>query len=191
MKRSLGAATKAVPAPVWCVGSYDKEGKPNLVTVAWGGICCSKPPCVTVSLQKIRYSYASIKERMAYTVNIPSARYIMEADYCGIASGRDVNKFEKTGLTAVKSDLVDAPYVKEFPLILECKVIHIYDIGLHTLFIGEIIDVKADEEVMGGDDKIDPLKVQAVTYSPGPRTYHGIGADLGDAHKMGREIGAL
>ncbi len=188
MKKSLGASTLAQPAPVWCVGSYDKDGKPNLMTVAWGGICCSKPPCVTVSIQKIRHSYASIKERMAYTVNIPSSRYIREADYCGIASGKDTDKFAKTGLTPVKSELVDAPFVKEFPLILECKVIHIYDAGLHTLFIGEIMDVKAEEEVLNKEGQIDALKVQAVIYSPGARYYYRIGEYLGDAHKIGKEI---
>ncbi len=178
----------AEPTPLWCVGTYDKNGNPNMMAAAWGTICCSKPPCVTVSVQKIRYTYNSLLERKAYTVNIPSARYVKEADYFGIASGKDVDKFAKTGLTPVKSELVDAPYVKEFPLILECKVIHVYDIGLHTLFIGEIIDVKADEAVLGDDGRIDSQKVQAVTYSPGSRTYYGIGEYVGDAHKISKEI---
>lgn len=160
-----------------------------MMAAAWGTICCSKPPCVTVSVQKIRHTYNALLERKAYTVNIPSARYVKEADYTGIASGRDVDKFAKTGLTPVRSELVDAPYVKEFPLILECKVIHIYDIGLHTLFIGEIIDVKADEEVMSDDGRIDSSKVQAVTYSPGSRSYYGTGTHLGSAFKIGNEIG--
>jgi len=188
MKKSLGASTLAEPTPLWCVGSYDKNGKPNIMTAAWGGICCSKPPCVTVSLQKIRYSYDALMDRKAYTVSIPSARYASEADYFGIASGKDVDKFAKTGLTPIKSDLVDAPYVKEFPLILECKVIHVYDIGIHTLFIGEIMDVKADEEVLTEKGRIDSLEVQPVTFSPGSRCYYGIGDNLGQAFKIGKDF---
>src|SRR4030066_2352802 len=124
MKKSMGAKTLVFPTPVWVVGTYDQAGKPNMMTVAWGGICCSMPPCIAVSLRKATYTYGSLMERKAFTVNVPSEDYVKEADYIGLASGRDVDKFAATGLTAVKSDLVDAPYVKEFPLILECKVIH-------------------------------------------------------------------
>ena len=141
VKKSVGARTLALPTPTWIVGTYDKEGRPNMMTAAWGGICCSKPPCIYVSLRKATYTYGSLMERKAFTVSIPSEDYVKEADYIGLASGRDVDKFAATGLTPVKSDLVDAPYVKEFPLILECKVIHTIEIGLHTEFIGEIMDV--------------------------------------------------
>jgi len=189
MKKSLGAATLAEPTPVWCVGSYDKDGKPNVMTAAWGGICCSKPPCVTVSLQKIRYSYAALMERKAYTVSIPSNRYVREADYFGIASGKNVDKFAQTGLTPVKSELVDAPYVEEFPLILECKVIHIYEIGLHTQFIGEIVDVKADEEVLNEKGRLDSLKVLPIVFGPGSGSYYGLADNLGRAFKIGKDSG--
>ncbi|MBN1685241.1 MAG: flavin reductase family protein [Spirochaetales bacterium] len=188
MKKSLGAATLAEPTPLWCVGSYDEAGKPNVMAAAWGGICCSKPPCVTVSLQKIRHSYQSIMKRMAYTVSVPPAKLAKEADYFGIASGKDVDKFARTGLTPVRSELVDAPYVKEFPLIIECKVIHVYDIGLHTLFIGEILDVKADEEILDGKGKIDAAKLKPLIFSPGARVYHGIGENLGPAFQIGKDL---
>jgi len=85
MKISLGAKTLAYPTPVWVVGSYDREGKPNIMTVAWGGICCSQPPCITVSLRKATYSYGNIMERKAYTVSIPSVRDMREADFVGIS----------------------------------------------------------------------------------------------------------
>ena len=154
MKRSFGAETLIVPTPVWCVGSYDKEGKPNVMTIAWGGICCSKPPCVTISLRKATYTYGNIMERKAYTLSVPTESHVREADYFGTASGRDVDKFKETGLTPIKSELVDAPYVAEFPMVLECMVIHHYEIGLHTQFIGEILDVKIEEDVL--DDQGDP-----------------------------------
>ncbi len=189
MKKSLGAQTLAYPTPDWIIGSYDKDGKPNIMAVAWGGICCSKPPCVAISLRKATYTYGSLLERRAFTVNIPSEKYAAAADYCGIASGRDVNKFEVTGLTPVRSDLVDAPYVAEFPLILECRVIHVHEIGLHTQFIGEILDIKADEELLNAKGHPDIEKVQPIIYAPTIRRYYGIGKYLGDGYEVGKKFG--
>ena len=188
MKKSLGALTLIYPLPVWCVGSYDSQGIPNLATVAWGGICCSKPPCVTISLRKATYTYGNILERGAYTVNVPAARYAAEADYFGTASGRDVNKFQESGLTPIRSELVDAPYVDEFPVVLECKVIHTYEIGLHTQFIGEILDVKVDPEVIGEDGKPDIKKVDPMIYSTKVRQYYQIGDLVGRAYSIGRKF---
>ena len=99
-----------------------------------------------------------------------------------------MDKFAATGLTPVKSDLVDAPYVKEFPLILECKLIHTIEVGLHTQFIGEIVDVKADESVLGEKGIPDIEKVRPILFGPEIRTYHGIGKYLGQAFSIGREI---
>lgn len=185
MKKSIGAKTIAYPTPAWVIGTYDKEGKPNVMTAAWAGICCSQPPCVAVSLRKATYSYASLMERRAFTVNIPSQKYAAETDYFGIASGRDEDKFKTAGLTAVKSDLVDAPYVAEFPLILECRIIHVHEIGKHTQFIGEILDVKADEEVLDKKGYPDIEKIKPIIYAPTIRKYYGIGEYLGDGYTVG------
>src|SRR6185369_14509711 len=124
MKKSVGAKTLLFPTPVLMVGTYDQAGKPNLMNAAWGGICCSEPPCVTVSLRKSRYSYDAIIERKAFTVGIACESRMTEADYLGIASGRDADKFAVTGLTPIRSELVDAPYAEEFPLVLECRLLH-------------------------------------------------------------------
>src|SRR5512135_1988263 len=113
MKKSLGAETIVPTTPVWVVGTYNREGKPNVMTAAWAGICCSKPPCVYVSLRKATYTYGNLIERKAFTISFPSEAYVKEADYFGLVSGRDFNKFSETSLTPVKSDLVDAPYVGE------------------------------------------------------------------------------
>jgi flavin reductase (DIM6/NTAB) family NADH-FMN oxidoreductase RutF len=185
MKKSLGAKTIAYPTPVFIVCSYDKDNKPNAMNVAWGGICCSSPPCLTISLRKATYSYGNIMERKAYTVCIPSEKYIKEADHFGMVSGKNEDKFAITGLTAVKSDLVDAPYIKEFPLIIECKVIQTVEIGLHTQFIGEIVDVKADESVLI-DGKPDIEKILPLIYAPETKTYHGVGKNLGEAFSIGK-----
>jgi flavin reductase (DIM6/NTAB) family NADH-FMN oxidoreductase RutF len=185
MKKSIGARAFVLPTPVWVVGTYDKEGKPNAMTAAWGGICCSKPPCVGISLRKATYSYGNITKREAFTVNVPSENYAKAADYFGIVSGRNEDKFAVTGLTPVKSDLVDAPYVKEFPLVLECKVIRTNVIGLHTHFVGEIMDVKADETVLGDEGLPDIVAVKPLVYCPEIRTYYGIGKYMGQAYKLG------
>jgi flavin reductase (DIM6/NTAB) family NADH-FMN oxidoreductase RutF len=188
MKKSLGARTLAYPTPVWLVGTYDAEGKPNIMTAAWAGICCSKPPCVSVSLRKATYSYGNIVAKQSFTINIPSETHVKEADYVGIASGRDVDKFARVKFTPAESDLVDAPYVAECPLILECKLIHTLEIGLHTLFVGEIMDVKADEEVLGDKGFPDIEKVKPIIFGPEIRTYHGIGRYLGQAFAVGKDL---
>jgi flavin reductase (DIM6/NTAB) family NADH-FMN oxidoreductase RutF len=188
MKKSIGSITIIFPTPVWVVGSYDKEGKANVMTAAWGGICCSKPPCVGISLRKSRYTFDNIMERKAFTVNIPSEAYTKEADYFGIVSGKKADKFVAAGLTPVNSDLVDAPYVKEFPLVLECKLTQEIEIGIHTQFIGEIIDVKADESILGETGLPDIEKIKPIIFAPGTSTYHGVGKYLGKAFSIGREI---
>jgi len=187
MKKSIGAKTIVFPTPVFIVGTYDKSGKPNAMAVAWGGICCSNPACVSIALREATYTYHNIIEKKAFTINIPSQNYIKEADYFGIASGRAEDKFSKTGLTPVKSDLVDAPYVKEFPFVLECGLIQTVEIGLHTQFIGEIKDIKAEEAVLGKDGCPDIEKIKPFIFNPANRTYYGIGKYLGDAFSIGRK----
>ncbi len=187
MKKSLGATTITHPAPAWVIGTYDKEGKANVSTIAWGGICCSRPPCVAISLRKATYSHGNIVARRSFTVNVPSEKYLKEVDYFGTVSGRDKDKFSETGLTTVKSELVDAPYVKEFPLVLECKLLHTIEIGLHTEFIGEIVDVKADEIVLGKDGLIDVEKLKPVIFAPDTAGYYGIGKYLGKAFSIGKK----
>ena len=150
MKKSLGAKTLVYPTPVLVIGTYDNEGNPNAMTAAWEGICCSSPPCVTISVRKATYTYGNLMYKKAFTLNIPSESYVKEADYFGIVSGKKEDKFAKTGLTPVKSDIVDAPYISEFPVNLECKIIHVIEIGLHTQFIGEVMDVKIDDTIEKG-----------------------------------------
>ncbi|MCG8617900.1 MAG: flavin reductase family protein [Desulfobacterales bacterium] len=189
MKKSIGPDTLAYPNPVWCVGSYDEKDRPNIMTIAWGGICCSKPAAVTISLRKATYTYGNIMERGAYTINIPSVTHLAETDYFGMVSGKRTNKFTDTGLTPVASDKVDAPYVDEFPLILECRVIHTHEIGLHTQFVGEIMDIKADEEIL--NDKNLPMmeKVAPFVYGHGIREYWSLGEVVGRGFDSGKKFG--
>lgn len=188
MKKSLGAKTLVYPTPVFVVGTYDQQGKPNVMTAAWGGICCSRPPCVAVSLRKATYTYGNIVERKAFTISIPSEEYVRAADHIGMVSGRDRDKFAATKLTPVRSDLVDAPYVKEFPMIIECKLAHTVELGLHTQFVGEIVDVKVDESVLGNTGLADIKKVKPLVFSPDTQAYYGIGAFIGKAFSVGEKI---
>ncbi|UCG91844.1 MAG: flavin reductase family protein [candidate division WOR-3 bacterium] len=188
MKKSLGAKSIVYPTPILVVGTYDERGKPNVMTVAWGGICCSSPPCVAVALRKATYTYGNIVERKAFTVNIPSERFVREIDYFGITSGRDEDKFSKTGLTPIKSGLVDAPYIQEFPFILECKLLQRIEIGLHTQFIGNILDIKVDTAVLDEKGIIDIGKLRPMLYAPECRAYHGVGSFLGRAFSIGQEL---
>lgn len=187
MKKSLGAHTYLPITPVLLVGTYDKEGKANMMTAAWGGICCSQPPCVAVSLREATHSYSAIVERKAFTIGIPTESQIREADYMGIVSGRKVDKFAETGFSAVKSSLVDAPYADEVPFVLECRLFKTIELGLHTLFVGEIMDVKADETVLAQDGLPDIAKVKPVIYDTMHQGYLGIGALLGKAFSVGKK----
>jgi len=187
MKISIGADTLAYPNPIWCVGSYDEEGRPNVMTIAWGGICCSKPAAVTISLRKATYTYGSIMKRGAYTISVPSKKYVAEADYFGIASGRETDKFKDTGLTPMRSEVVDAPYVNEFPLIVECKVIHTFEIGLHTQFIGEIMDIKVDEEAVNSKQHPIMEKIDPFVYGNGTREYWSLDKVIGKSFDIGRK----
>ena len=119
---------------------------------------------------------------------MPSKKYAAEADYFGMVSGKTVDKFKATGLTAEKAQHVHAPYVKEFSMVLECRVTHTLEIGLHTQFIGEILDVKVDESVMGADDLPDMLLLDPFLYSAETRKYYGIGGYMGRAYDIGKAI---
>jgi flavin reductase (DIM6/NTAB) family NADH-FMN oxidoreductase RutF len=186
MKRSLGARTLLYPTPAVVIGSYDKNGRANAATVAWAGICCSAPPCVAISLRKATYSYGCILERKAFTVNVPSEELVAKVDYLGMTSGKEEDKLATVGLTAVKSVLVDAPYIREFPLVLECKVIHITEIGLHTQFIGEIVDVKAEESVLDEKGATSIKRAKPFLYSPDDRNYYGIGELVAKGFEVGK-----
>jgi flavin reductase (DIM6/NTAB) family NADH-FMN oxidoreductase RutF len=188
MKTSLGANTILYPTPVLLVGTYDAAGKPNVMTAAWGGICCSSPPCVAVSLRKATYSHGSIVLQQAFTVSVPSEKYAAEADYCGLVSGKRADKFEETGLTPVRSSLVNAPYIGEFPLVLECKLLRQIELGLHTQFVGEILDVKADENILDARGAVDVEKLKPFFFAPESSGYYASGRRLGDAFSIGKTV---
>jgi len=188
MKKSLGGKALIYPAPVLVVGTYDKAGKANVMTASWGGVCCSQPPCVAVSLRKATLSYDSILERKAFTISIPSEDHVKAADYFGLVSGRTTDKLAAAKLTAARSKVVDAPYIQEFPLVLECKLVDVAEIGIHWQFIGEVMDVKADETIIGKSGAIDIQKLRPLIFTPDTQEYYGVGAFLGKVFSAGKGL---
>lgn len=188
MKRSIGAKTIVYPTPVFIVGSYDSNGIPDAMAAAWGGISCSNPPCVSISLQKHRYTLKNITETESFTINIPSEKFVKESDYFGIVSGRDEDKFKMSGLTPVKSDKVNAPYIEEFPLVLECKLYRTADLGMHIQVTGEILDVKVDEDSLNNRGLPDIAKIKPFMYDPAGMAYYNVGEYLGPAFNVGKQI---
>ena len=189
MKRSLPPQPILLPSPVLIIGTYGPDGSPNIMNAAWGGIASSKPPCISVSLREATLSYHNIKQTEAFTVNIPSEKYLREADFAGMVSGRKQDKFRETRLTPEKSKLVNAPVVKEFPYALECKLIKQVDLGSHTMFVGEIIGMIADSEVLNPNQFPDIEKVRPMLWgSFGSMAYYNVGKRLGDSFSIGKEL---
>ncbi len=181
MKTSLGPQSILYPTPTLVICTYDPEDRPNMMTAAWAGVCCSSPPMVSVSLRPATYSHANIKLHKAFTVCVPSQDHWREADHVGIVSGRNTLKFQTTGLTVKRSELVEAPYIEEFPMILECKVHEVHELGLHTQFVGEVVNVMVDEDVLDENDNVDIERLRPIIFSPGAGVYHGVGELLGKA----------
>lgn len=188
MKKSIGSKSIVFPTPVFIIGTYCEDGRANAMNAAWGGICSSNPPCIAISVRNQRCTYENIQRTKAFTVNIPSAKFIKEADYFGIVSGKKVDKFAATGLTPIKGDKVDAPYIKEFPLNIECKVIDAHQIGEHMQFIGEIMDVKIDSDSVNGEGMPDIAKVNPMIFDPAASTYNAVGETIGKAFSIGKNI---
>jgi len=179
MKKSIGAKPFLSTIPILIIGSYDSKFKPNLMTCAWGGISCSTPPCVNISLRKATYSYQNIVSKGAFTVNILFSEDVDKVNFYGSVSGKDYLKFDQTNITPVKSKLVNAPYGKEFPIVLECKLLHIYEIGSHIQFVGEIFDIKVEEYLLDDSGSLLADKLDPILFIPEIREYHSLGKFLG------------
>ncbi len=155
------------PCPVVLVTCTDSVGRPNIITLAWAGTVCSEPPMVGLGIRPSRYSHGLISKSKEFVVNIPSAKIIIETDYCGITSGKDVDKFVETNLTVEKADYVNCPLIKECPINIECILKKIISLGAHDLFIGEIVQVHVDQNVLDPKGNINFTKADPFTYNQG------------------------
>lgn len=185
MKENLGAKILVYPTPVYIVSTYGEDGTPNAMNVAWGGVCSSEPPCMMIALRKGRYTYDNIKRTGEFVVNIPDAAHVKEADAFGLVSGSKMNKFEKIGLTAKKCEFVDAPYIEEFPLAVECKVREDVEMGQHRILVGEIVNVIADKVCLNEKGMPDMDKVQPLIFDPVGNKYDKIGEAVANAFSVG------
>lgn len=188
MFQSLGARAFAVPTPVFLVGSYDRQGRANIMTAAWSGICASHPPCLGVCLTKARWTHAAIAERHAFTVSIPGREMAPQTDFAGLTSGRDEDKFAALGLTARAAEHVDAPYVAECPVVLELRLLHTLELGSHTQYIGEIMDVKIQTRCLDPNGFPDMRRLDPLLYIPLSREYWSVGEVVARAFSVGRSV---
>jgi len=172
------SGTQLAPVPAVLVGCGDrKRWKYNLITVAWCGTVASEPPQLSISVRKERYSFAPIAELGEFTVNLPDVSMVSALDNCGVLSGRDVDKFALHQLTAMPGSKVAAPIVAEAPLSLECRVTRALDLGSHTMFIGEILAVQVNGELIDKNGKFDIEKARLVAFAHGH--YFELGQCLG------------
>jgi flavin reductase (DIM6/NTAB) family NADH-FMN oxidoreductase RutF len=162
------------PVPVVMVSCGDMENK-NIITVAWTGIINSEPPMTYVSVRKERYSHHIIKETGEFVINLTTKDLAFATDYCGVKSGKDIDKFKEQNLTPVKSNKVSCPSIAESPVNLECKVLEVKEFPTHDMFIAEIISVSAEESLMDEDGKFCLNKAGLIAYNHGE--YIGLESD--------------
>jgi flavin reductase (DIM6/NTAB) family NADH-FMN oxidoreductase RutF len=178
-KKEMKPSIALYPTPVILATSVDEKGKPNVCTLAWVGVVCSEPPQIGISIRPSRYTHELISKTKEYVVNVPTADIVKETDYCGIVTGKKVDKFKETGLTPVKAKKVKPPLIEECPVNMECKVKNIINLGAHDLFIGEIVNVNANEDVMDSPTSINFEKLKPITWNPISSEYHSLGKRLG------------
>ena len=173
MKKALGPVTLAYPMPAFLVAAYDEEGKANIMTAAWGGICCSNPPCIAVSLRPERWTHKAIVARRAFTVCVPSAAQAAMVDFAGMVSGARGDKFSATGLTTV----------------LECELQATLELGSHTQFVGRILNVGIETDCLNESGQPDMYRIDPLLYDGGQKQYCRVGEPLGKAFSLGRQYG--
>lgn len=149
----------------------------NLFTVAWTGTICTQPPRVSISVRPSRHSYQLIKESGEFVINLPTERLARAVDWCGVKSGRDVNKFEAMKLTAVPASQVSCPLVDESPVNLECRVFDVIPLGSHDLFLADVVAVNADAALLDANGKLQLEKAGLLAYAHGG--YYSLGRQLG------------
>ncbi|GAA0805698.1 flavin reductase family protein [Faecalicatena orotica] len=166
------------PLPAVMVSTADRSGKTNILTVAWTGTICTNPPMVYISVRPERYSYQMIKESGEFVINLTTESLIRATDYCGVRSGRDVDKWKETGLTPLKAETLSyAPAIEESPVSIECRVTEIKELGSHHMFLAEVTAVQVDESYMNEKNKFELNKTGLLAYSHGE--YLGLGKKLG------------
>lgn len=176
-KQSWKAGNMLNPVPAVMVSVADRENRPNIITVAWAGTVCTNPPMVSISVRPSRHSYHIIEETGEFVINLTTAELVKACDYCGVVSGRDVNKFAKTGLTPMPVEHVHAPAIAESPVNIACRVVESRPLGSHTMFLAEVLGVTVDDAYLDESDRLHINDAGLVMYSHGE--YFSLGEKLG------------
>ena len=167
MKQNFKPGTMIYPLPAVLVSCGATEDEYNGLTVSWTGTICSNPPMCYVSVRPERHSYDIIKRNMAFVINLTTSQMDFATDFCGVKSGRDCNKFEMAKLTPVKAEVVNAPYIQEAPVSIECKVTEIKPLGSHDMFIAEVVNVIVDDAFLEENGQLNMEKMNLLAYNHG------------------------
>ena len=187
MKKDLGPMNAVYPMPVLMIATYDKDGKVDVMTAAWGMICDYEK--IALFLEAEHKTTKNIKSQKAFTVSIADRDHVDVVDFFGIASANKMeDKFERTGYHAVKSQYVNAPIIEEFPLVMECELETILDDGQLYAIIGKIENVAAEERVLSENDKIDITKLNALIFDQFQYGYYVTGEKVGKAWNEGKKL---
>ena len=165
------------PVPAVMISCKRPDERPNIITVAWAGTICSDPAMVSISVRKERYSYEIIKETSEFVINLTTNDLTFATDYCGVKSGRDVDKFKEMNLTPCESKTIAAPGIAESPVNIACKVSRILHLGSHDMFLADVVGVTVDDSYMNEKGKFELNQSGLVTYSHGE--YFLLGKKLG------------
>ncbi len=165
------------PVPAVMVSCRAGEEKPNIITVAWAGTICTNPPMVSISVRPERWSYHLIKESGEFVINLTTAKLARAMDFCGVRSGRDIDKFQEMHLTAGTASAVQAPLIEESPVNLECRITQELPLGSHHMFLAEVKAVDVDEALLDAKGKLQLEKADLLVYSHGD--YHTLGKQIG------------
>ena len=176
-KISWKAGNMLYPLPAVMVSLTDKEGNSNIITLAWAGTICTNPPMLSVSIRPERYSYKIIKETGEFVINLTTKELAYATDYCGVKSGKDVDKFEKMRLTKLASEKINAVAIAESPVNIECKVRQIMELGSHSLFIADVVNVRVDSRYIDEKGRFNLAESELIAYSHG--RYYELGKELG------------
>ena len=176
-RQNWRASNMLYPVPAVLVGCRDEEGRDNLMTAAWAGPICSDPVMVSVSIRKERFSHAIIENTGEFTISLTTTGLARAADFCGVRSGRDTDKFREMKLTPLESSKIRAPGVAESPVVLECRVKEILRLGSHDMFIAEVVNVSVDERYLNEKGRLELEKADLIAYSHGE--YFALGKKIG------------
>ncbi len=166
-KQKFKPGNMLYPLPAVMVSVADQNGKNNIITIAWAGTVCTNPAMVSISVRPERHSYQMIKETGEFVINLTTRELAYATDYCGVKSGRDVDKFKEMKLTPIKATEVNAPLIAESPVNIECKVTQIIELGTHHMFLAKVVAVTVEDKYMDEKNKFHLSKADPIVYSHG------------------------